>query len=62
MQMHYYLRRQLAVLRTGRVPLEQLVVRQTLSRDLGLFTAPSPAAVKRSMESSKTNPNRGQLS
>ncbi len=38
-------RRQLAALRSGRVPLEQLVVRQTLSRELELFKTPSPAAV-----------------
>src|SRR5271157_2054160 len=37
-------RRRLAELRAGRVPLEKLVVRQTLSRTLEEYRSPSPAA------------------
>lgn len=38
------LRRRLAQLRAGRVPLEQLLVSQTLSRELAEYRTPSPAA------------------
>ena len=36
-----YVHRRLVALRSGRIPLEQLVVRQTLSRELELYKAPS---------------------
>jgi DNA polymerase-2 len=39
-----FLRRQLADLRTGRVPLEDLVVGQKLSQELEEYVTPSPAA------------------
>jgi DNA polymerase-2 len=38
------LRRRLADLKSGRVPMEKLVVRQTLSRSLEKYRTPSPAA------------------
>jgi DNA polymerase elongation subunit (family B) len=37
-------RKRLAALRSGRVPPEKLVVRQTLSRELERYRSPSPAA------------------
>jgi len=39
------LRRRLAELRSGRVPLEQLIVRMTVSRTLEEFRAPTPTAM-----------------
>jgi DNA polymerase-2 len=42
---HTLLRRRLNDLCLGRVPPEKLVVRQTISRELDLYKAPSPAAV-----------------
>jgi len=36
--------RQLEVLRTGRVPVEKLLISQKLSRELGEYSSPSPAA------------------
>jgi DNA polymerase-2 len=38
------LRHRLAELRAGRVPTEELIVRQTLSRELSRYRSPSPAA------------------
>ena len=38
-------RRRLADLKRGRVPLEKLIVRQTLSRELEAYRSPSPTAV-----------------
>ncbi len=40
----YLLRRQLARLRSGKVPLEQLLVSQKLSRKLDTYSSPSPGA------------------
>ena len=40
-----YARRQLADLQAGRVPLEKLVVRQTLSREVEKYKSPSPAGM-----------------
>jgi DNA polymerase-2 len=42
---HSLLHARLTDLRLGRVPLEKLVVRQTLSRELDRYHAPSPAAI-----------------
>ena len=39
-----YARKQLLTLRNGRVPLEQLLVSQKLSKELTEYSAPSPAA------------------
>jgi DNA polymerase-2 len=51
-----YMHRQLAVLRAGRVPLEKLLVSQKLSRELGEYSSPSPAAraVRQLMDAGKT--------
>ncbi|MCX6034301.1 MAG: hypothetical protein NTV38_04895, partial [Chloroflexi bacterium] len=38
-------RKRLAELKSGRVPVEKLIVRQTLSRELARYRSPSPAAV-----------------
>jgi DNA polymerase-2 len=43
-QAQAYARRQLERLRLGRVPAEQLLVSQKLSRELGAYSSPSPAA------------------
>jgi DNA polymerase-2 len=39
-----FVRKQLNALRTGRVPVEKLLVSQKLSRELGEYSSPSPAA------------------
>jgi DNA polymerase-2 len=39
-----YIQKQLTRLRSGRVPLEELLVSQKLSRELGEYSSPSPAA------------------
>ena len=39
------IRRRLADLRSGEIPLEKLIVRQTLSRELDRYRSPSPAAI-----------------
>jgi len=39
-----FIRKQLALLRAGQVPLEKLLVAQKLSRELGEYSSPSPAA------------------
>jgi DNA polymerase-2 len=39
-----YVRRQVDALRAGRVPVEKLLVSQKLSRELGEYSSPSPAA------------------
>jgi DNA polymerase-2 len=39
-----YAHRQMLKLRSGRVPLEELLVSQKLSRELGEYSSPSPAA------------------
>jgi DNA polymerase-2 len=44
-QIHELIDRQLHDLRCGRIPLEKLIVRQTLSRPVGEYRVPSPAAV-----------------
>ena len=44
-QAQAYARRQLAALRLGRVPIEKLLVSQKLSRELGEYSSPSPAAL-----------------
>jgi DNA polymerase II len=44
-QAQAYARKQTAVLRQGRVPLEKLLVSQKLSRELGEYSSPSPAAL-----------------
>jgi DNA polymerase elongation subunit (family B) len=38
-------RKRLADLKSGRVPLEKLIVHQTLSRELDRYRSPSPAAI-----------------
>ena len=38
-------RKRLTDLQAGRVPLEKLIVRQTLSRELDRYHSPSPAAI-----------------
>jgi len=38
-------RRRLTALKRGRVPLEKLIVRQTLSRELDAYRSPSPTAL-----------------
>ncbi|HEY5270439.1 MAG TPA: DNA polymerase domain-containing protein [Anaerolineales bacterium] len=38
-------RKRLAELKSGRVPVEKLIVRQTLSRELARYRSPSPAAI-----------------
>jgi DNA polymerase-2 len=38
-------RRRLAELKSGRVPVDKLIVRQTLSRELARYRTPSPAAI-----------------
>ncbi len=43
-QAHAFVRAQDMALRLGRVPLEQLLVSQKLSRELGEYSSPSPAA------------------
>jgi len=43
-QAQEYVRRQLHRLRTGQVPLEKLLISQKLSRELGEYSSPSPAA------------------
>jgi len=43
-QAQAYARRQLQVLRAGRVPAQELLVSQKLSRELGAYSSPSPAA------------------
>jgi DNA polymerase-2 len=43
-QAQAYARRQLQALMAGRVPVEQLLVSQKLSRELGAYSSPSPAA------------------
>ena len=40
-----FLRRRLAELKSGGVPLDKLIVRQTLSRELDRYRSPSPAAI-----------------
>ncbi|MGA2488711.1 MAG: hypothetical protein ABSF99_00790 [Anaerolineales bacterium] len=42
--MRAYVSRQSQALRMGRVPLEQLLVAQKLSRELGEYSSPSPVA------------------
>jgi DNA polymerase II len=44
-QLQELIRKRLDDLREGRVPLEKLVVRQTLSRELDHYRSPSPAAI-----------------
>ena len=44
-EVHTLVRRRLTELRRERVPLEKLIVRQTLSRELDRYRSPSPAAV-----------------
>jgi DNA polymerase II len=39
-----YIRKQVEALRTGKVPAEKLLVSQKLSRELGEYSSPSPAA------------------
>ena len=43
-QAQAYARRQVQALMAGRVPAEQLLVSQKLSRELGAYSSPSPAA------------------
>ena len=43
-QARAYAKRQFQALRLGRVPVEQLLVTQKLSRELGEYSSPSPAA------------------
>jgi DNA polymerase-2 len=44
-EVHTLVRRRLADLKRGRVPLEKLIVRQTLSRELDAYRSPSPTAI-----------------
>jgi DNA polymerase-2 len=55
------LRRRLADLRQGRVPPRELIVRLTLSRELDLYRAPSPAAIAaRQLQAEGKNLRPGQ--
>ncbi len=55
------LRRRLADLRQGRVPPRELIVRLTLSRELDLYRAPSPAAIAaRQLQAQGKNLRPGQ--
>jgi DNA polymerase-2 len=56
-----YVNRQLKLLRSGRVPVEKLLVRQKLSRELGEYSSPSPSArAVRQMQAAGKNVRPGQ--
>jgi DNA polymerase-2 len=44
-EVHALVRRRLTALKRGRIPLEKLIVRQTLSRELEAYHSPSPTAL-----------------